>query len=178
LLDLSSVHESAPFPPNEGRTIVTGRSYFLRRGGSPMSAHPTRHYLVVANQTLGGEHLLAKIRECMSQSQCAFFVVVPATPPQEHLTWTEGDARAIAERRLDRALRRFRRIGADAEGSVGDHSPIQAIRETLDQRRFDEIILSTLPPGLSRWMRLDLPSRVERSFGLPVTHLVAEMESA
>jgi len=137
-----------------------------------------RTYLVVANQTLGGEPLLQTIRACVTKGPARFFVLVPATPPQDHLTWTEGDAQAIATRRLDRAVAQFRDLGAEVEGAVGDRSPIQAIRDVLAHRSFDEIILSTLPPGVSKWMRLDLPRRVERSFGLPVSHVVAEVEAA
>jgi hypothetical protein len=137
-----------------------------------------RRYLVVANQTLGGEHLVEKVREALAAGQCRFHVVVPATPPADHLTWTEGEARAIAERRLDRALDRFRALGAVADGEVGDPSPMQAIGDVLRQESFDEIILSTLPPGASRWLKLDLPHRAERSFNLPVTHVIAEVQTA
>ena len=137
-----------------------------------------RRYLVVANQTLGGDHLVEKVREALASGQCRFHLVVPATPPGEHLTWTEGQAHAIAERRLDRALDRLRGLGAVADGEVGDPSPMQAIGDVLRQVAFDEIILSTLPPGASRWLKLDLPHRCERTFNLPVTHVVAEVEPA
>jgi hypothetical protein len=137
---------------------------------------PTRRYLVVANQTLGGKHLLKKVQECISGGSCRFHVVVPATPPGEHLTWTEGEALAIAQRRLDRALVTFGDQGVEADGHVGDANPLLAIEDALRREEFDEIILSTLPPGMSRWLKLDLPHRVERSFDVPVTHLVAELE--
>jgi hypothetical protein len=136
----------------------------------------TRSYLVVANQTLGGEHLIAKVRECMGVGPCRFHVVVPATPPAEHVTWTEGEARAIAENRLERSLARFRDLGADADGEVGDANPILAIEDALRNEQFDEVILSTLPSGVSRWLRLDLPTRVANHFGLPVTHVIADPE--
>jgi hypothetical protein len=135
-----------------------------------------RRYLVVANQTLGGKHLLRLVNECVSGGRCRFYVVVPATPPGEHLTWTEGEAQAIAQRRLDRALVTFRDNGVEADGHVGDANPLLAIEDALRREEFDEIILSTLPPGMSRWLKLDLPHRVERSFDVPVTHLVAELE--
>jgi hypothetical protein len=135
-----------------------------------------RRYLVVANQTLGGKHLLRLVSEYMSGGSASFHVVVPATPPGEHLTWTEGEAQAIAQRRLDRALENFRDRGAEADGQVGDANPLLAIEDALRREKFDEIILSTLPPGASRWLKLDLLHRVERSFDVPVTHLVAELE--
>lgn len=137
-----------------------------------------RRVLVVANQTLGGSHLLEEVRRTLAAGPCRFHVVVPATPPQDHAVWTEGEATAVARERLEAALERFQAMGAEAEGEVGDADPILAIADALADREVDEVILSTLPPGISRWMRLDLPSRVERRFHLPVTHVVAEAESA
>ncbi len=137
-----------------------------------------RAYLVVANQTLGGEHLIATIRQCIAAGPCRFRVVVPATPPSEQATWTEGEARAIARERLNATLTRLREIGAEADGEVRDGNPIMAIEDALREASFDEIILSTLPPGISRWLKRDLPSRVADRFRLPVTHLIGEPEAA
>lgn len=135
-----------------------------------------RRYLVVANQTLGGSELAAKVRECLAVGPCFFHILVPATPPKEQLVWNEGEAEAIAQSRLEEALARFREQGAQADGEVGDKSPLTAIGDVLSSGLFDEIILSTLPPGLSRWLGQDLPSRVERGFDLPVTHIVGSRE--
>jgi nucleotide-binding universal stress UspA family protein len=137
-----------------------------------------RRYLVVANQTLGGEHLKAKVRECMAAGDCTFTIVVPATPPADHLTWTESQAQEMAEQRLAEALARFREMGATVDGVVGDPRPMQAIIDAVETQPFDEIILSTLPPGLSRWLRQDLPTRVASRIPLPVTHVIAEQETA
>ena len=137
-----------------------------------------RRYLVVANQTLGGRHLVEKIRECIAAGPATFHVLVPATPPQDHAVWTEGEALAIARRRLDVALERFRELSADVDGELGDEDPLQAIGDVLRDRSFDEVILSTLPPGISRWLRQDLPHRVERGCELPVTHVIGEPEPA
>ncbi len=137
-----------------------------------------RHYLVVANQTLGGEHLMGKVRECLAAGPSTFHVVVPATPPREHFTWAEGEARAVAQDRLTRALDRFRELGAEAGGEVGDADPVQAIGDALRAGHFDEIILSTLPQGPSRWLRRDEPHRVTAAFSLPVTHVIGEPETA
>jgi hypothetical protein len=133
-----------------------------------------RRYLVVANQTLGGAALGAKVREAMAAGECSFHIVVPATRPRDHLTWTEGEAIAVARERLEAALAWFKRMGAPATGDVGDANPMFAINDALLSQRFDEIIISTLPPGLSRWLKRDLPARVERRSGLPVTHVVGE----
>jgi hypothetical protein len=131
-------------------------------------------YLVVANQTLGGEPLFARIRELARAAPSAFHVVVPATPPKDHV-WTEGEAAAIAQSRLDSALARMAALGLEADGEVGDGSPMLAIEDAIrEQGPFEAIVLSTLPPRLSRWLRLDLPRRVESAFALRVIHVVGD----
>lgn len=136
-----------------------------------------RRYLVVANQTLGGDHLEEKVRDCLAAGSARFHILVPATQPQDHAVWTEGEAQALAQKALDKALKRFRELGADADGEVGDDSALEAIADAVRDQEFDEIILSTLPPGVSRWLRQDLPHRVERSFQIPVTHVVGQPEA-
>lgn len=134
-------------------------------------------YLVVANQTLGGEHLVEELRRCLDRGPASFHVIVPATHPKHQWTWTEGEAAAIAQERLDRALKRFRGLGAEeVTGEVGPERPIEAIGDALRSGDFDGVVLSTLPAGASRWLNQDLPSRVERSFDLPVSHVIAEPE--
>lgn len=135
-----------------------------------------RRYLVVANQTLGGTHLVERVRDCLGQGPCAFYVLVPASADLSGWTHTNESDHELAAERLDRALTRFRELGAEAEGEVGDPRPTDAIADVLRRESFDEIILSTLPPGVSRWLGMDLVSRVERSVDLPVTHLIAEPE--
>lgn len=135
-----------------------------------------RHYLVVANQTLGGRHLMDKVRDLMADGPCAFHIVVPATSPAEHAVWTEGEAVALARKRLELALERFRDAGVEADGEVGDADPMDAVRDCQAAQRYDEIILSTLPAGMSRWLKQDLPHRMERACDVPVTHIIAEPE--
>jgi hypothetical protein len=101
---------------------------------------------------------------------------VPATPPHEHAMWTEGEAHTIARKRMDEALARFRAAGADADGMVGDANPVRAIDDALLAQPYDEIILSTLPSGVSRWLKLDLPHRVEQRFELPVTTVISQRQ--
>jgi len=135
-----------------------------------------RQILVVANQTACGDELLELVKTRMSSDPCHFTLLVPATPPHEHATWTEGEAHSIAHRRMDEALARFRAEGAAADGIVGDANPVRAIDDVMINRTFDEIILSTLPSGVSRWLKLDLPHRVEQRFEVPVTTLISERQ--
>src|SRR5687767_4113330 len=147
--------------------------------GVPEGGGTMRRYLVVANQTLAGEALLHEIRAAHGAGDCEFHVVVPATPPQDHLTWTEGQARTIAAERLKDALHRFGSIGADTTGEIGDSKVILAILDAIrEQPAFDGIIMSTLPVGMSRWLRQDIVHRVERQTGLPVTHVIGQPEPA
>lgn len=135
-----------------------------------------QRFLVVANQTLAGPHLLEEVRRRVAEGSCTFHVLVPASDPRDHATWTEGHAQAVARARLDAALDRFRELGAPVTGEVGDARPFDAIRDVLRRDRFDGIILSTLPPGPSRWLGQDLPARIRRAFDLPLTHLVGDLE--
>ena len=137
-----------------------------------------RHYLVVANQTLKQPELTEKIRTCIEAGPCDFFLLVPATRTHGPVRWTPADAFAVARRRLESALERFRGLGADVVGEVGDPSPVVAIGELLRRRSFDALILSTLPVGPSQWLRGDVPARTEQLFGIPVNLVTppAELE--
>jgi|SRR5438477_7145808 len=134
-----------------------------------------RRYLVVANQTLASEVLLAELRSRVRAEPSRFYVVVPATRPADGMVWTEGQVRRMTGDRMQEALARLRGEGFEVEGEVGDASPVRAIGDVLLARPddFDEIILSTLPPGPSRWLRQDVPHRVQRTYRLPMTHVVA-----
>ncbi len=127
-----------------------------------------RHYLVVANQTLKQPELTKNIRTCIEAGPCDFFLLVPATRTHGPVRWTPADAFAVARRRLNGALERFRALGANVVGDVGDPSPVLAIGEVLRRRSFDALILSTLPVGPSQWLRGDVPARIEQFFGIPV----------
>src|SRR5438874_1342982 len=85
-----------------------------------------RHYLVVANQTLKKPELTEKIRTCIEAGPCDFFLLVPATRTHGPVRWTPADAFAVARRRLESALERFRALGADIVGDVGVVLPDKA----------------------------------------------------
>jgi hypothetical protein len=148
-----------------------------------------RHVLVVANKTLGGEELLRVIREKAEAEATDFWVVVPATPlpsgrPDSLMTWAKGmpvgsglmgapsDDQATwdaARDRLRYGLERLRDVGVIADGEAGVRDPYQAVANALTRHSADEIIVSTLPSGVSHWLRLDLPKRLERKYHMPVT---------
>lgn len=135
-----------------------------------------RRYLVVANQTLGGDHLLQLLRDCVGEEECFFHVLVPASnDPHAWSHSLEGD-RELARARLHEALGRFRRLGATVDGEVGDPRPDDAVLDVLSREAFDEIIVSTLPAGVSRWLRLDVVSRIRRAAPIPVRHVMAAVE--
>ena len=142
-----------------------------------------RRYLVVANQTLGGEELTAKLAECMDTGPSRFYLVVPVTNTEASDRWFTGGlegvlpgaykiARTLAEGRLQHELERLREAGAEADGEVVEPMPLDAIRKIASREEADEVIVSTLPRRLSRWLAMDLPRRVRRATSLPVSHVV------
>ena len=138
-----------------------------------------RRYLVVANKTLLGDPLLGRIKECLAAGPCQFHIVVPATHVPGETWQTESREHAFAGARLREGLERFRSLGAEVDGEVGDTRPMDAIKDAmLHAPPFDEIILSTLPPGLSRWLRGDLPHRIHRAFNLPLSTVTAAKAAA
>ncbi|MDQ3629458.1 MAG: hypothetical protein M3419_11740 [Actinomycetota bacterium] len=127
----------------------------------------------MANQTLAGEPLLDAVKERIDAGECHFHVVVPATPsPTDSTPQAAERAHALASQRLSRALADISEIGGGADGEVGDPEPLEAVRLSLTGQEPDEIIVSTLPLGRSRWLRRDLPTQVRNLSGLPVTHVV------
>lgn len=146
-----------------------------------------RRYLIVANQTLGADALAQSVADRVAAGPCEFWLVVPATaatdlapasfpamggvPVSVHAS--PAAARALAQQRLDSALEGLRASGAVVDGEVGDPDPMQAIEAALKGRQIDEVVVSTLPGRMSRWLRQDLPGRVERKFHLPVTQVTS-----
>jgi hypothetical protein len=131
-------------------------------------------YLVVANQTLGGDALLRRLRELTAEGPCEVHVLVPASADPTEAFHDQVADRRLARQRLTEALERFGDLAATVSGEVGDHRPVDAVGDVLRRgERFDRIIVSTLPAGVSRWLRLDAVSRIERAVDIPVEHLVA-----
>lgn len=136
-----------------------------------------RSYLVVGNQTLDSPELAEVIRERMAAGPAKFHIVVPATPVQRGLTWDEDQARIAAQDRLTAAITRLVELNADVTGEIGHRDPIEATEDALRGREVDEVILSTLPPGISRWLGQDVPTRLKGSVLVPVTVVTTQRQS-
>jgi hypothetical protein len=130
--------------------------------------------LVVANRTADSPDLIAALRRRAARSPARFTLLVPAVP--RGLAWA-ADMKAGGEEALPRAeigARRIQAAGLDLEATiVGDPDPIAAVGDALRTHRFDEVVISTLPRGISRWLRLSLPHRLRRMTDVPVLHVTA-----
>lgn len=139
-------------------------------------------YLIVANQTLGGDQLSAKLDELLSAGPCEFKLMAPVTDTEGARQWdyppidraipdAHRIARSLAEGRLDQELARLRRAGVEVSGEVVDADPVDRVGIELHSQEYDGVVVSTLPRRLSRWQLMDLPHRIARSSNVPVTHL-------
>ena len=134
--------------------------------------------LVVANVTLGGDHLTDLLRARLEKDKdCSVHVLVPASPDPSR--WVDDEMQDVdeARARLASALERFGALGCDVHGEIGEGRPVDAVGDVLRRESFDEIIISTLPVGPSRWLKADVVSRLERAVTIPVTHVVGSAES-
>ncbi|MBS1868454.1 MAG: hypothetical protein JSS99_02220 [Actinobacteria bacterium] len=130
--------------------------------------------LLVAHRTAATDGLRAAVRERVARGPATFHLVVPAHPHGLHkvVDPQEGDE-GEAARVLSEALPLLSEAaGSEVTGHVGDHEPLMAIEDAINRAPYDEIVISTLPRRLSRWLHLDLVSKAHGT-GLPVTHVEA-----
>jgi GABA permease len=124
-----------------------------------------RNVLVVANVTATSVDLCERLVALAAERPSAFTLVVPAT--------AFGDGHEAAAQRLVQALEQLRAAGLEVDGSVGHDDPVIAVTEAWDPRRYDEIVVSTLPMRFSKWLHAGLPERIGKLTGAPVTHVVS-----
>jgi hypothetical protein len=138
------------------------------------TAQPPIRVLVVANKTAATPALLEAVVERAGRGPCTFTLLVPNTAHGLHrVVDPEDQDRSEAETTLELALPLLSEAaGRRVEGLIGDPDPLTAIQDAVNLHGFDEIILSTLPTRVSRWLRLDLPHKVA-GLGLPVTTVTA-----
>jgi hypothetical protein len=123
--------------------------------------------LVVANVTGSSPELIQALKQRAGREDCRFTLIVPATGG--------GSAgRDAARRRLDRAIELMRQEGLEVEGCIGDPDPVAAVSDVWEPTKFDEVIVSTLPTGASKWLAVDLPHRLQKFTGVEVRHVVAK----
>jgi hypothetical protein len=118
----------------------------------------SRRILIVANRTAATPLLMDAVRKRAAEGASTFALLIPNEPRKGGADWTLDTAIPLLERA----------VGGSVEGIVGQEDPYEAVRSALQERGFDEVIVSTLPKRVSEWLRRDLPHRIEK-LGVPVT---------
>jgi hypothetical protein len=140
-----------------------------------MSPQVPARVLVVAHRTAATPALIAAVRERAARDAAAFTLLVPAAAHGlDRLADPEDAGSDEAQDTLDLALPLLEEAsGGTIEGIIGAPNPVDAVHDAVNSRGFDEIIISTLSPRVSRWLKLDVPHRLE-VLGLPVTTVSAK----
>ena len=133
--------------------------------------------LILASETIGGGELLDAVRKRAAEGDARFYVVVPQTRPRHGAVIYDEAVRDSAQVRVDLMLAFMRDEGIEGTGEVGDADPFNAATDAIGAHGIDEIIISTLPAVTSGWLRRDLPERIENETGLPVEHIVVDVDS-
>ena len=134
-----------------------------------LSEEGEANVLVLANETVVGDPLLAKIKERAARSPASFLIICPQSDPSQ-------GTHPEAERRLRRALTVLRGEGIEAHGQVAHPDPYTAAKQAVHDERIDEIIVSTFAPEQSPWLKKDLVQKLQKDTGLPVEHVVVAEE--
>jgi hypothetical protein len=139
------------------------------------SSEAATRVLVVANRTAATPALLAAVRERAAKGPVTFTLLVPSSSHGLHqLVDPEDQGRSEAEDTIELAVPLLEEAaGAPVEPMIGVHEPLAAIQDAINLHGFDELIISTLPTRVSKWLRLDLPHKAA-GLGLPVTTVTAK----
>jgi hypothetical protein len=127
--------------------------------------------LVVANRTVESPELEEALKQRAAEGDAEFIVVVPSAHGLAKAANPDAGIADAADH-VNHALEKFRNDGLKVEGRLGDPDPVAAVQDAANAESFDEVIVSTLPTHLSKWLRLDLPRKAAHATGLPVTHVV------
>jgi hypothetical protein len=146
-----------------------------------VSADPLR-ILVVANETVGGKALIDAVKHHAEQAHASgrpfhVTVVCPQNTPKHGYVIDESHVRQAAENRLRLTIAQLREVGIEAAGELMDHDPYGATMDAIAEFGADEVIISTHPETRSGWLRRDLIDRVKDASGLPVEHVVVDLDA-
>src|SRR6201985_1387769 len=155
------------------------------RGSEPREVHArsvpdsTRRILVVANQTAAGRELLEEITNRCRGNECQVMLVCPGMVGSRADRWASDIDKGMdaARERMGRSVAALRGVGVEVRAEVGDPDPNMAIEDALRVFPADEIVISTLPPGESRWLENDVVEGTRRSVDLTMTHLVVDLDA-
>jgi hypothetical protein len=136
-----------------------------------------RTVLVVANETIGGRPLIDAIRRHAAEQETRFVLCVPQIQPRAGYVVYDDSVFDAAQARVDLAVGFVRSEGMDAIGEVGDPDPYAATMDAVLEYDPDAIIISTYPESRSGWLRRDLIERISYASGLPVEHVVADLDT-
>jgi hypothetical protein len=145
-------------------------------GEARTDAKPT-HVLVVANETVGGGKLLEAVKQRAAHGSIRCTVVSPQNPPRRGLIIHDDTVLSAAQIRLDHTIAGMRKLGIEADGEVLDPDPFLATIDAVGLYHPDEIIISTQPYPRSGFLRRDLIERIEGATGLPVEHVVVDLQT-
>src|SRR5262245_22507517 len=160
--------------------ITHGRREDPVQHAPPAHEDDDHRILVIANETVGGEELLAELkRRVEGQPSSQVFVVCPALNSKlRHWVSDEDQARVAAQSRLDESLEAMRAAGIEARGQIGDSDPMQAIEDGIRVFAPDELVISTHPEGRSHWLERGIVESTRERFACPVAHVVVDLPTA
>jgi hypothetical protein len=146
-----------------------------------MSAAPHR-ILVVANETVAGRPLIDAVKRHAEEAHAdgkpfQVTVVCPQNIPRHGYVIDDTSVRAAAENRLQLTLASLREVGIEATGELANEDPYGATMDAISEFAPDQVIISTHPETRSGWLRRDLVDRVRDASGLPVEHVVVDLDA-
>jgi len=144
--------------------------------GASATGAPER-ILVVANETVGGRTLIEAVKAHADAGAIAARVICPQNRPKHGFVVHDDSVRMAAENRLQLTLAQLREAGMEATGEVTDPDPYTAVMDALADEPADCLIVSTHPQTRSGWLRRSLVDRLRDETGLPVEHVVVDLEA-
>jgi GABA permease len=146
---------------------------------APASTGQARRVLVLANETLNSDEMIAELRRIDASGKASYFVCVPASPVETGVAATHGAVtvaaatQEAAQARLDSTLEALAASKLEATGALGDYRPLRALQAAAAEFKPDQIVIVTLPAADSIWQRFDVVDRAQ-ALGIPVTHVEAK----